>query len=325
VIPPEVHHENLRAMLAPIAELLGDPGVSEVMINGPDRVYVERGGRIELTPLRFAGREALLCAVRGIAQWSGRNASAEDPILEARMPDGSRVEAVLPPAAPDGPLLNIRRFTRAALELDQLVARGGMTRAAAALLERLVVTRRNVLVSGGTGSGKTSLLHALSRCIPEDQRVIVIEDARELELAHAHVVHLETRPADARGRGAIDLRTLFRATLRLRPDRIVIGEVRGPEALDLVQAMTSGHAGCLSTIHGSTPQDALARLTTLALMSDVELPLVALRAQIASAVHCIVQTARRENGARQVVEIAAVEPHAQGYALRTLYPDGGED
>ncbi len=319
MIPPEIHDRNVRSLLAPIAEPLAAPEVSEIMINGPDQVYVERGGRIERTHHRFAGREALLCAVRGIAQWAGCVVGPESPILETRLPDGSRIEAVLPPAAPDGPILSIRRFSRSSLALDALVASGGLTHAGATLLRELVLERRNVLIAGGTGSGKTSLLNALARFIPDDQRVIVIEDARELQLAHEHVVHLEARPPDARGRGAVTMRALFRASLRLRPDRVVVGEVRGPEAIELVQAMTTGHAGCLSTIHATTPRDALARLETLALMSEIELPLWALRAQIASAVHVIIQTGRAADGSRHVAEVVEIDPQAEGYALHTRY------
>jgi pilus assembly protein CpaF len=327
MIPPELHDRNLRSLLAPIAALIDAPDVSEIMINGPARVYVERGGRIEPTTCRFDDAEALLCAIRGIAQWAGRGVGPDAAILETRLPDGSRVEAVLPPAAPDGPVLSIRRFGRSSFALDALIASGGVTREGAALLRGLVVRRRNVLVSGGTGSGKTSLLNALARFIPDDQRVIVIEDARELQLAHEHVVHLEARPADARGRGAVGVRALFRATLRLRPDRIVLGEIRGAEAIELVQAMTSGHGGCLSTIHGTTPRDALARLETLALMSELALPLWALRAQIASAVHVVVQTGRSEDGVRGVTEIVAIEGCEQDYSLRQLYraPRGSGD
>jgi pilus assembly protein CpaF len=322
MIPDEIHDRNLRSLLAPIAELIAAADVSEIMINGPDHIYVERAGRIARTPHRFAGREALVCAVRGIAQWAGHDVGPEAPILETRLPDGSRVEAVLPPAAPDGPILSIRRFGRSALALDGLVDCGGLTRAGAALLRELVEARRNVLVAGGTGSGKTSLLNALARFIPADQRVIVIEDARELQLPHEHVVQLEARPADARGRGAVTMRALFRASLRLRPDRVVVGEVRGPEAVELIQAMTTGHAGCLATIHATTPRDALARLETLALMSELELPLIALRSQIASAVHAIVQTARAADGLRHVAEVAEVEAQPEGYALRVRYRAG---
>jgi pilus assembly protein CpaF len=289
------------------------------MINGPDQIYVERNGRLERTRWRFAGAEALLCAVRGMAQSAGRAISAEQPFLEGRLPDGSRIEAVVAPAALEGPVVSIRRFSQCSLTLERLVQSGGLAPAGAALLRELVGGRRNLLIAGGTGSGKTSLLNALARFIADEQRVIVLEDARELQLPHEHVVHLTARPADTRGRGAISMRELLRATLRLRPDRIVVGEVRGAEAVELVQAMTSGHDGCLSTIHASSPWDALARLETLALMSELPLPLGALRAQVASAVHAIVQTARASDGSRAVVEIAELVPSEQGYALRSLY------
>jgi pilus assembly protein CpaF len=319
MIPRELHEQNLRMLLGPIAPLLDQREVTEIMINGADRVYAERRGVIHETPHRFEDQEALLAAIRAVAQYAGRSISSEAPILEARLPDGSRIEAVIPPAAPDGPILCIRRFVRGALSLDQLVARGSLQASAAVLLRALVASRRNVLVAGGTGSGKTSLLNALAAFIPEAERVVVIEDARELQLSHEHVVHLEAHPADARGRGEVSVRQLFKTTLRLRPDRIVVGEIRGAEALELIAAMTSGHGGCLSTIHATCPSDALARLETLASMSDVGLPLWALRAQIASAIHVIVQTARGSNGARQVVEIVEVEASESGYALHQRY------
>jgi pilus assembly protein CpaF len=319
MITRELHDQNLRFLLEPIAALLDACDVSEVMVNGAERVYVERRGRLEATDLRFDGPEALMAAVRGIAQYAGRAVSTDTPILEARLPDGSRVEAVVPPAAPDGPTLCIRRFEKSTLTLDDLVARGSLRAEGASLLGALVRARKNVVVAGGTGSGKTSLLNALASFIPESQRVIVIEDSRELELPHEHVVHLEARPADARGRGEVTVRQLFRATLRLRPDRIVLGEIRGAEALELVQAMTSGHGGCLSTVHATSPADALARLETMALMSDVALPLAALRAQIASAIDVIVQTARSADGSRHVTDVAHVEMGELGYQLRALY------
>jgi pilus assembly protein CpaF len=319
VIPHELHARNLRALFAPVAALIDEPGVSEIMINGPARVYVERAGRVEATCCRFDGLEALMAAVRAVAQYAGRSIGPDTPVLEARLPDGSRVEAVIPPAAPDGPIVSIRRFTRSSLTLAQLVERGSVSAAGAELLRAIVETHRNVLVAGGTGSGKTSLLNALAGFIAEAERVIVIEDARELQLSHEHVVQLEARPKDARGRGEISVRKLFATTLRLRPDRIVLGEIRGAEALELIQAMTSGHAGCLSTIHATSPSDAVARLETLALMSDVALPLWALRTQIASAIDVIVQTARTPDGARVVSEIVEVEPCAEGYAFKSCY------
>lgn len=322
MIPHDIHSHNVRILLAPIAKLLADPEVSEIMINGPRDVYVERRGTVTRSDCTFASASALMSALRGVAQYVGRNVSEREPIIEARLPDGSRVEAVLPPAAPDGPIVSIRRMLRSTLTLPDLAARGSLSDNGCAVLRALVGKHSNVLIAGGTGSGKTSVLGALCGLLPASERVVVIEDSRELALRHEHVVHLEARPPDARGQGEITVRQLFKATLRLRPDRIVVGEIRGAEALELVQAMTSGHGGCLSTIHASTPLDALHRLETLALMSDVQLPLHALRAQIASAVHAVVQTARSESGRREVTEIAAVAFGERGYTTQTLYRAG---
>jgi pilus assembly protein CpaF len=319
MIPASLHERNLRALFAPVASLLADREISEIMINGPDQIYAERHGKVLLTDLRFADGAALLCALRGLAQYTGRAIGPEDPILEARLPDGSRVEAVIPPAAPTGPIVSIRRFARSAFTVGDLVQRGALRPEGARCLLALVAQRKNVLIAGGTGSGKTSLLQALAAEIPRDQRVVVLEDSRELQLPHPHVVQLEAQPGDARGRGRVSVRQLFCATLRLRPDRIVVGELRGPEALELIQAMTSGHGGCMSTVHATTPRDALARVETLALMSDVHLPLPALRAQLASAIDAVVQTQRRPDGSRGVHEIALVTAARRGYALRTLY------
>ena len=321
MIPVEVYEQTLRGFLAPIVPLLQEPGVSEVMINGPDEIFVERGGRLFRTDRRFPDRQELQSALQNLAQYAGRPLDEEHPILEARLPDGSRVEAVLPPAAPLGPLVSIRRFFRETLTVQKLLSLGSLTEQAAELLCLLVDCKQNVMVAGGTGSGKTSLLNALSSFIPADDRVVVIEDARELQLQREHVVQLEARPADARGRGKVTVRDLFRASLRMRPDRIVIGEIRGGEALDLVQAMTSGHGGCLSTVHATYPADTLSRLETMALMSDVQLPLFALRMQIASAVDIIVQTARLRDGSRRVTHISEVvgcDP-ARGYRIRDLF------
>lgn len=322
MIPYEIHRRNVALLLAPIAALLEDPDVSEIMINGPFAIYVERRGTITRTQHAFDGLRSLCSALRGIAQSVGRPLDERHPILEARLPDGSRLEAVLPPAAPDGPIVSIRRMQPSALTLEGLLAHGSIDERGVAILSALVAKHRNVLVAGGTGSGKTSVLGALCVRLPRDQRVVVIEDSRELCLQHEHVVQLEGRPPDARGEGAISVRQLFKATLRLRPDRIIVGEIRGSEALDLIQAMTSGHGGCLSTIHASSPLDALHRLETLALMSDVQLPLHALRAQIGSAIHAIVHTARSTDGRREITEVAAVAQGEHGYALQTLYRSG---
>jgi len=322
VIPHEVHSRNVRLLLAPIAALLADPEVSEIMINGPHLIYAERHGTIRRVEQTFGDARALTSALCGIAQYAGRALNEAHPILEARLPDGSRIEAVLPPAAPEGPIVSIRRMQPSALTLDGIVASGSVSERGRAILCTLVERHSNVLIAGGTGSGKTSVLGALCAVLSPNERVVVIEDSRELSLAHDHVVQLEARPADARGQHAITVRQLFKATLRLRPDRIVVGEIRGAEALELIQAMTSGHGGCLSTIHASSPLDALHRLETLALMSDVQLPLHALRSQIGSAIHAIVQTARSAAGKREINEIAAVAASEHGYALQTLYRAG---
>lgn len=321
MIPRAVYDSTLRGFLAPVLPLLDDPSVTEVMINGASEVFVERRGKLVRTDARFESGDALLSALRVVAQFVGRGFDEAQPILEARLPDGSRVEALLPPIAPDGPSVAIRRFSKERLTLEKLLEFGALTPDAAQTLHALVEGKQNVVVAGGTGSGKTSLLNAISAFIPRDERVIVIEDARELQLQREHVVQLETRPADSRGKGAVTIRDLFKATLRMRPDRIVLGEIRGGEALDLIQAMTSGHGGCLATVHATYPIDTLNRLETLALMSGVELPLFALRSQLASAVDIIVQTARLRDGRRMVThitEVAGADPQ-RGYALKDIF------
>lgn len=306
MIPREVFVETLLELFAPVRAYLEDREICEVMINGPSQIYVERRGRIEATQARFASREALVSAIRNAAQFVGKEVDDAHPILEGQMPDGSRIEAVLPPAAPDGPYVAIRRFSTDALTVEDLVRRGAWTDEVARALRAVVASKRNVIVAGGTGSGKTSMLNALSSFIPPDERVVVLEDARELRLQRDHVCQLEARAPDASGRGGLSIRDLFRASLRLRPDRIVVGEIRGGEALDLVAAMTSGHGGCLSTLHATYPRDTLSRLETMAMMSDVELPLHALRAQIASAVDVVVQVARLTDGTRRVTHVTEV-------------------
>ncbi|HTE51123.1 MAG TPA: CpaF family protein [Kofleriaceae bacterium] len=321
MIPQRVFEQTLLSFFAPVSRFLDDPSVTEVMINGPFEVYVERAGRLERTDARFDGAHALAAAVRNLAQYAGRYVSEDSPILEARMPDGSRVEAVLPPAAPHGPQVSIRRFFRQALSMEQLIGWGSLSADAGRVLAALVACRQNILVAGGTGSGKTSFLNVLSAFIDPAERIIVIEDACELQLVQPHVVQLESRPPDAEDRGQITARDLFRATLRMRPDRIVMGEIRGGEAIDLIQAMISGHGGCLSTVHATYPIDALNRLETMALMSDVNLPLAALRVQIASAIDFVVQTARLQDGSRCVTHVTEVVGHDpnDGYRLRDLF------
>lgn len=322
MIAKEIFEQTILQFFAPIAPLLQDAAVSEVMINGPEQVYVERHGRLELTGIRFASREALTAALRNLSQYVGKHVSEERPILEGRLPDGSRVEALIPPIAPDGPHISIRRFFRETLTVERLVKFGAMPGTVAESLEAFVVAKLNILIAGGTGSGKTSMLNALSGFIPDGERVVVIEDSREIQFQKQHVVQLEARPADTKGRGAVSIRDLFRATLRMRPDRVIVGEIRGGEALDIVQAMTSGHGGCMSTLHASCPQDALTRLETMAMMSDIDMPLAAMRVQIGSGVGLIVQVARLQDGSRKVTHITEVtgfDLETQKYQLQDLF------
>jgi pilus assembly protein CpaF len=321
MIPREIFEETLLNFFAPVRPYLDDPTVSEIMINGPEVIYIERGGRLELTPARFDSQEALNAAIRNLAQFVGRHVSEERPILEGRFPDGSRVEVVMPPAGPEGPHIAIRRFSKKTITPQMLVEWGSMTAEAMDLVAGLVACKQNIMVAGGTGSGKTSMLNAVSSFIDPSERVIVIEDSRELQLQQPHVVQLEARPPDAKGRGQVTIRDLFKATLRMRPDRIVVGEIRGGEALELVQAMISGHGGGLSTVHATYPTDTLNRLETLAMMADVSMPLTALRAQIASAINIILQTARLQDGSRCVThltEVTGYDPEG-GYERQDLY------
>jgi pilus assembly protein CpaF len=322
VIPREVFAETLLHFFEPIRPFLNDPSVSDIMINGPSQIFVERGGLLTLTDAKFASREALTAALRNAAQFVGKRIDEHQPILEGRLPDGSRIEAVLPPAAPDGPHISIRRFSKETLTVDRLVKFGALTPDAALALSALVRAKLNIVVAGGTGSGKTSMLNALSSYVPEGERVVVIEDSRELQLQRVHVVQLEARPPDPNGRGEVSIRDLFKATLRLRPDRIVVGEIRGGEALDLIQAMTSGHGGCLTTVHATYPRDTLTRLETMSMMSDVDMPLVALRLQLASGVNLLVQVSRLQDGTRKVTHITEVigfDLASSNYITRDLF------
>ena len=293
--------------LGPLEDLLGDPDVEEVMVNGPDRVYVERGGRIEPVEAVFADEEELRNAIERILAPLGRRIDELSPMVDARLADGSRVNAVIPPLAIDGPALSIRRFGAVRPGPRELVELGTLSETDLALLERAVATRRSILISGGTGSGKTTLLNALSGFVSPDERLVTIEDAAELRLRGRHVVRLESRPGGVEGRGEVTIRDLLRNALRMRPDRIVIGEVRGAEALDLLTALNTGHRGALSTIHANSPEDALARLETLALMAGLGLPHDAVAAQVRRGVDLVVQLEREVGGARRVTEIAAVE------------------
>jgi pilus assembly protein CpaF len=305
--------------LGPLEPLLRDPSVDEVMVNGAGPVWVERRGRLEPTAVRFGSTGALRDVVERILAPLGRRVDEAEPLCDARLPDGSRVNVVIPPLAPDGPILTVRRFRARGLTADDLVAAGTWEPPLRDLLARAVRARLSVLVSGGTGSGKTTTLNALSSFVAADERIVTVEDTLELRLQQPHVVRLEARPANVEGRGEVTIRRLVRNALRMRPDRIVVGEVRGGEALDMLAAMTTGHDGSLSTIHAGSPEEALRRLETLALMAGVGLPHAAIREQVADALDLVVHQARLADGTRRVVAVAEVVRVAAGAATRELF------
>lgn len=315
-----VHRETVG--LGPLEELFADPLVEEVMVNGCHGVYVERAGRIEATPVAFSDEREVRELIERILAPTGRRVDELAPMADARLADGSRVNVVVPPLAVDGPAISIRRFSDSRPGPDQLVASGSLAPEAREILERAVRARRTVLVSGGTGSGKTTLLNALSAWIEPRERIITIEDAAELCLQQPHVVRLESRPPSVEGRGEVTIRDLLRNALRMRPDRIVIGEVRGPEALDLLTALNTGHEGALSTVHANSPTDALRRLETLALMAELGLPHGAIREQAARGVELVVHVRREPDGRRRVVEIAEVTSAVGGSAVREVWALG---
>lgn len=309
----------LALFLAPVGEYLADDAVSEILINGPERVYIERKGKLEETPARFASESALRAAASNIAKSVGRILDEMHPRLDARLPDGSRVHAVIPPLSRLGTVIAIRKFKKDTLTIDKMEALGSLDAPMRKLLRALVLLHKNVIVSGATSSGKTSVLNALSSFIPDSERVLVIEDATELQLQQRHIVPFETRKADKNGQGEVTIRDLIHSALRLRPDRIVIGEIRGGEALDLLQALNTGHAGSMSTIHANSPLDALSRIETCALLSGIDIPLSALRSQVASAIDAVVHTSRLSDGSRKVVSLAEVMPLENGnYRVREL-------
>ena len=310
---------RLATGLGPLEPLLADPRVDEVMVNGPGEVWVERAGRIEPTSVRFAGEAELLHSIERILAPLGRRVDEASPLCDARLPDGSRVNVVIAPLALAGPCLTIRRFRRHGFSLDDLVAGGTLAAALAEFLAERVRARATVLVSGGTGSGKTTTLNALSGAIPDGERIVTIEDAAELRLRQRHVVRLEARPANVEGRGEVTIRALVANALRMRPDRIVVGEVRGAEALDMLQALNTGHDGSLTTVHANSCADALRRIETLALMAGVGLPHAAIREQVASAVDLVVHQARAADGSRRVESVAEVVRVAGGTGTRELY------
>ena len=312
------------AGMGPLEEVLSDPSIDEVMVNGTDSVWIEREGRIERTTLSFVSEEELMNVVERILSPLGRRVDEASPLVDARLPDGSRVNCVISPLSLDGPLLTIRRFRRQGFALDDLVANETLPAELADFLRRAVRGRANVVVSGGTGSGKTTLLNVLSSLVDAGERIITIEDAAELRLAQEHVLRLESRPASLDGEGEITIRDLVRNALRMRPDRIIVGEVRGAEALDMLQALNTGHDGSMTTVHSNSAADALRRIETLALMADVALPHGAVRQQLASALDLVVHLERGSAGARRVVELVEVVRFAGDVGVTSLFRAGDQ-
>jgi pilus assembly protein CpaF len=292
--------------LGPLEPLLADSTVSDVLVNGPKSVYVERRGKLELTDVHFHSDVHLMNIIDRIVTAVGRRIDESSPMVDARLKDGSRVNAIIPPLALDGPMLSIRRFAVELLSVDDLIKLGTLTEPVAKVLEAVVKARMNVLVSGGTGAGKTTTLNILSGFIPETERIVTIEDSAELQLQQAHVVRLETRPPNIEGRGEVMARDLVRNSLRMRPDRIIVGEVRGAEAMDMLQAMNTGHDGSLTTVHANSPRDALSRIENMVSMTGIQFPTKGLRAQIASAIHVVLQVERQEDGKRRVVSVSEI-------------------
>lgn len=312
-LPAGIDREELLAQvvdeavgLGPLEPLLADPDVSEIMVNSCDDIYVERGGRLHKSQASFSSEQAVRSIIDRIIAPLGRRVDESSPMVDARLKDGSRLNAVIPPVALRGPCLTIRKFPQRRLAMQDLIAAGSLDRHMAGFLNHCVVARKSILVSGGTGSGKTTLLNILSNCIPDGERIITIEDAAELRLNHAHLVSLEARPPNTEGKGKIDIRDLVRNALRMRPDRIIVGECRGAEAFDMLAAMNTGHEGSLSTLHANSPRDAIARLETMILMAGMELPLAAIREHIAAAVDLIIQQARLSDGRRLITSIVEV-------------------
>lgn len=315
--------------LGPLEPLMADPEISEVMVNGPGKVYFERGGRIEPCGLQFSSAQSLRGIIDRIVAGAGRRVDEASPMVDARLSDGSRVNVVLPPLAPGGPIVTIRKFSPLRLDLATLAARGALSPGMAQFLELAVRARRNIVICGGTGSGKTTLLNAIAGLIPANERIVTIEDSAELALHHEHVVTLEARPRNLEGQGEVTIRDLVRNALRMRPDRIIVGECRGGEALDMLQAMNSGHEGSLTTAHANSPRDLLSRLEVMTLMAGMDLPLAAIRAQLAGAIDLIVHQSRLAGGARRVgsiVEVVGLDSGVvQTQELFRLAPDGRHD
>jgi pilus assembly protein CpaF len=301
----DLMHELLG--FGPLEPLLQDPDISDILVNTAREVYIERFGQIELTKVRFADEQHLLRVIERIVDKVGRRIDESQPMVDARLPDGSRINAVVPPVAVDGALLSIRRFARVPYDFERLIANGTVDAGCAAVLRGLVASRFNILISGGTGTGKTTLMNAMSHGIGTRERIVTIEDAAELQLQQRHVVRMETRPSNIEGRGEITQRDLVRNALRMRPDRIIVGEVRAGEAFDMLQAMNTGHDGSMTTVHANTPRDALSRLEQMISMAGLDLPPRAIRSQIASAIGVVVQLKRFSDGTRRVVSVQEIE------------------
>ncbi len=300
----EVFNEALR--LGPLEDLLADDSVTEIMVNGPTQVYVERRGKLQLTDMQFMDDASVMAVIERIVSPIGRRIDESQPYVDARLSDGSRVNAIIPPLALSGPTLTIRKFAKKTLTVEDFIRFGTWTRNAAEFMKACVMMRKNIIVAGGTGSGKTTLLNLLSGFIPADERIVTVEDAAELRLVQPHVVRLEARPPNIEGRGAVPIRDLVKNCLRMRPDRIIVGECRGGEALDMLQAMNTGHDGSLTTVHANSPRDVISRLETMVLMSGMELPSRAIREQIASAVDIVIHESRLSDGSRKMVAISEV-------------------
>jgi pilus assembly protein CpaF len=292
--------------LGPLEDLLADPNVSEIMVNGPDVIYIERKGKLTLSDYTFTSSQQLMGVIERILAPIGRRIDEKSPYTDARLLDGSRVHAIIPPLALDGPTLTIRKFAKEKLKLDDLVKFGSITKDIGDFFKAIIESRLNVVISGGTGSGKTTLLNILSGMIPNDERIITVEDSAELQLQQDHLVRLETRPPNIEGEGEVAIRDLVKCTLRMRPDRIIVGECRSGEALDMLQAMNTGHDGSLTTVHSNTPTDCMRRLETLVMMAGMDLPAKAIREQIASAINIVIQQSRLSDGSRKITYITEV-------------------
>jgi len=315
-----VFEDSLKQFLKPVEALLADPTISEIMINGHEEIFVEIKGKIHKTDCRFENEASLLAAIRNISQYVGKTISEAEPVMDARLPNGSRICAVIRPCAKNGPTIAIRKFATEKLGLKDLITFGAMSGDMARFLDVAVMLKRNMLVSGGTGSGKTTLLNVLGSRVPGNERVLIIEDTAELQIKSNHVVRFETKPKDFEGKNEVTIQHLVKASLRLRPDRIIVGEVRSSEALDLVQAMNTGHDGSMGTLHANNPVQAMNRLETLCMLGDTGIPAHVVRAQVADAVHMIVQANRLRDGSRKITAISECLGVKDGtYVIQDLF------